>query len=178
VSAERQFCLRDTETGDLRRISTLLAIYLNDHLAGSTVGVELSRRAATENRGNAYGPFLERLANEIAEDRRALLRLMETMDIRTDHMKVAAAWSAEKLGRLKFNGRLRGYSPLSRVVELEGLRLGVTGKLAMWRALDNLGNVSGLRESADLPELIARAERQLSGLEDHRLRATAEALSQ
>ena len=36
----------------------LLAIYLNDHLAGATVGVELTLRAARENNGSELGDFL------------------------------------------------------------------------------------------------------------------------
>ena len=35
--------------------------------------------------------------------------------------KNAGAWALEKVGRLKLNGELTSYSPLSRVVELEGL---------------------------------------------------------
>ena len=35
-----------------------LAIYLNDHLAGSTAGVELARRTAHENDGSELGAFL------------------------------------------------------------------------------------------------------------------------
>ena len=46
--------------------------------------------------------------------------------------KSAGAWTAEKFGRLKPNGQLTGYSPLSRLVELEGLKLGITGKLGLW----------------------------------------------
>jgi hypothetical protein len=36
----------------------LLGIYLNDHLAGSNVGLELARRALRENRDNAVGRYL------------------------------------------------------------------------------------------------------------------------
>jgi hypothetical protein len=36
----------------------LLAIYLNDHLAGATIGVELALRAARENTGSELGDFL------------------------------------------------------------------------------------------------------------------------
>ena len=50
-------------------------------------------------------------------------------------MKPAVAWIAEKAGRLKLNGQIRGYSPLSRLVELEGLEVGVTGKRSLWQAL-------------------------------------------
>ena len=44
--------------------------------------------------------------------------------------KEAVAWVGEKIGRLKLNGQLRGYSPLSRVLELEALAVGVSGS---WR---------------------------------------------
>lgn len=155
----------------------LLAIYLNDHLAGATAGRELSRRAAANNRGTSFGPFLEDLARELHEDRESLLEIIRALGIRVDPLKVAGGWGAEKLGRLKLNGRLRGYSPLSRVVELEVLALGVHGKLAMWRALQTLEPLPVPLASARLPELAARAERQLIVLEEHRLRAVTEALA-
>lgn len=154
----------------------LLAIYLNDHLAGATAGRELSRRAAASNRGTSYGPFLEDLAREVQEDRGSLLAMMRALGIRVDPIKVAGGWGAEKLGRLKLNGRLRGYSPLSRVVEIEALALGVHAKLALWRALQTLEPLPAPLASAGLPELAARAERQMAGLEEHRLRAVTEAL--
>ena len=58
-----------------------LDIYLNDHLAGSMLGVELSRRAASENRGSEYAAFLERLCREIVEDRRTLEAVMRALDV-------------------------------------------------------------------------------------------------
>src|SRR3954453_5591793 len=112
-----------------------LSIYLNDHLAGATVGVELSKRAASTNEGNDYGAFLAELSHEIAEDRASLERLMERFDVKKDRVKTTGAFFGEKLGRLKPNAHLTSYSPLSRVVELEGLSLGVTGKLSLWRSL-------------------------------------------
>lgn len=153
----------------------LLHIYLNDHLAGSTVGVELVKRAATNNRGNEYGALLDRLASEIEEDRNTLRSLMQELGVRENHLKVAGAWSAEKLGRLKLNGRLVGYSPLSRVVELEGMMLGVTGKLGLWRALDALKPREPRLANVDLQALIARANRQQNELEEQRIRAARDA---
>jgi hypothetical protein len=79
------------------------------------------------------------------------------------------------VGRLKPNGRLLSYSPLSRVVELEGLTLGVTGKLGMWRALEQQQPEKPALAEFDLAELIARAGQQLEGLEVHRMRAAKEA---
>jgi len=153
----------------------LLTTYLNDHLAGATAGRELAKRSASSNRGSSYGSFLEALAAEIDEDRDSLSEIMRALDISVDHAKMIAGWGAEKLGRLKLNGRLLGYSPLSRVVELEALALGINGKLALWRTLDRLPRAGAELADFDLPELIRRAERQLEQLETHRLQAVTDA---
>jgi hypothetical protein len=153
----------------------LLAIYLNDHLAGATAGRELARRAAASNRGCEHGPFLEDLAEQIDRDRDSLLGLMGELDVGVDRVKVLGGWAAEKVGRLKLNGRLLSYSPLSRLLELEGLALGVRGKLSLWLALDQLRADEPRLNKTELGELIARAEAQLDGLEQHRLLAAREA---
>jgi hypothetical protein len=152
----------------------LLSIYLNDHLAGSTVGVELSKRARSANEGSSLGEWLAGLSREIEEDRATLERLMEKLGVRRDHLKSKGAWIAEKAGRLKLNGQLTGYSPLSRLVELESLHLGVNGKLDMWKAL---GRTLGAVDGFDFDQLAQRAERQAGEIEQHRLDAAAEALS-
>jgi hypothetical protein len=57
-----------------RRVSTLgvdgrlVAIHLDDRLAGSTGGVELARRAVGANCGTPSETPLERLAAELEED--------------------------------------------------------------------------------------------------------------
>ena len=150
---------------------TYLATYLNDHLAGSTVGLELAQRAAANNRSTTLGRALVQLARDIEEDRQALEDVMRRLDVGRDRLKVMASWSAEKLGRLKLNGELVSYSPLSRLEELEMLRLGVEGKLALWRTLRHgLADDPRLR-GVDLDGLIQRAGSQLRRLERHRLRA-------
>ena len=115
--------------------SKYLATYLNDHVLGATLGTELVRRAARENQGSELGEFLTGLAREIDDARDTLLALMRELGVKPDRLKVAAGWTGEKLGRLKPNAQLRGYSPLSPLVELEGLLIGIQGKLAMWRVL-------------------------------------------
>jgi hypothetical protein len=154
----------------------LLATYLNDHLAGATAGRELARRAASNNRGSPLGQFLVVLAQEIDEDRDALLALMGDLQVGTDRIKVLGGWAAEKVARLKPNGRLFSYSPLSRLLEVEGLTLGVRGKLALWQALELIQAGKPSLANADLASLSQRAERQLSELEQHRRAIVPEAL--
>jgi len=157
----------------------LLSIYLNDHLAGATAGRELARRAAGSNPEGELGSFLTRLAEEVEEDRQALISLMARLEVPEDRVKQVAGWGAEKAGRLKLNGRLIGYSPLSRVTELEALVLAVTGKLALWRALERLAESEPrIGQAIELPAYIARAEAQLAGLEPHRLEAVHDAFAQ
>jgi hypothetical protein len=155
----------------------LLGIYLNDHLAGSTVGVELVKRAAKENAGTDYGEPLARVAKEIEEDREALKRLMDALEVKQDHPKVMAAWVAEKLGRLKPNGQILGYSPLSRLVELETLALGITGKLSLWEALTEVHGDDPRIDLEELKSLSERAEEQRAEVWQLRQRAAREAFA-
>jgi len=155
--------------------SPFLAIYLNDHLAGSVVGIGLARRARASNEGTDLGRALAEVCAEIEADQATLRRLMEHLEVAESRVKPAGAWLAEKLGRLKLNGQVRGYSPLSRVVELEGLCTGVTGKRALWKAMERTfgSRLSGF----DFTALAARADSQCRRLEAHRLDAAQEAFS-
>jgi len=153
-----------------------LSIYLNDHLAGSTVGLDLARRAASENEGSSYGKVLNEVAEEIAEDREALIDVMDRLSVGHDRLKVAGAWAFEKLGRLKLNGSLLSYSPLSRLVEIEGLALGVEGKLSLWQSLKLTHGDDPRLRGVDFDTLIARARSQRRRLERQRRKAAQEAL--
>ncbi len=151
--------------------SELLPIYLNDHLAGATMGRELAWRAAGANRGSELGDFLSELASQIEADRALLKDVMARLDVSEDTLKVSAGWLAEKLGRLKLNGRLTEYSPLSRVVELESLAMGVRGKLCLWRTLAAAAPDEPRIADIDFVHLIERADAQLAGIDAHQTRA-------
>jgi hypothetical protein len=147
----------------------LLGTYLNDHMAGSTLGVELARRARDRNEGTPLGRFLMGIVEEIEADRDTLREIMDRLGVGQDRKKQAFSWAGEKLGRLKPNNRLFGYSPLSRVIELEGLSLGIEGKRCLWQGL-RVTDEPRLADF-DFEDLIERAARQRSGVEEHRLAA-------
>jgi hypothetical protein len=147
----------------------LLAIYLNDHLAGSTGGLELAKRTLGSNRGTQFEPALERLVGEIDEDRERLKEIMAVFGVGEDRLKTIGAFFLEKAGRLKLNGSWISYSPLSRLIELEGLAAGVTGKLALWVALQQVADRR--LERFDLPGLEQRARDQLELIQEQRREA-------
>ncbi|HEX8051221.1 MAG TPA: hypothetical protein VF504_07095, partial [Solirubrobacterales bacterium] len=153
----------------------LLAIYLNDHLAGATLGVELARRLRSSNKDDAeFGEPLAQICAEIEADRETLVRLMERLEVGRDPVKPVLAKVAERLGRLKLNGRIFGYSPLSRVLELEVLSGMVGGKMQLWNALEQSFGES--LDGFDFHDLAARADRQGQRLEDLHLAAAQRAL--
>ena len=155
----------------------LLGIYLNDHLAGAVAGSNLARRLAASEREWTKADVLDRMATELTEDRAALQDVMVAMDVPVRASKTWAAWTAERMGRLKLNGRVFRRSPLSRVLELEAMRLGVEGKAAGWRTL-RAGADADRRLDADrLDALIDRARAQIETLEQLRIAAAAEVFS-
>jgi hypothetical protein len=144
----------------------VLGVYLNDHLAGSTMGMELARRmAASAEHFPVSANVLWQLAADIAADRTALLEIMAALGVQVQGYKVFAAWVGEKAGRLKLNGRLLSRSPLSSLEETEILRLGVEGKGAGWRTLRLLAQRDRRLDTERLDELIARAAHQADLLE-------------
>jgi hypothetical protein len=157
-------------------VGELLGIYLNDHLAGATAGVELARRLRGSNEDDPeFGPTLAEVCAEIEADRETLKAAMDRLGVEQSKLKPLAATLGERLGRLKPNGQLRGYSPLSRLDELELLQIGVVGKRRLWRALEQ----TRAEELADfdLDALAERATGQLRRLEALHLKAAALALA-
>ena len=154
-----------------------LRIYLQDHLAGSTAGLELARRTRGANEGTEYGPPLAKIADEIEADRRMLQGIMEDLGFGGDRLKIAGAWALEKAGRLKLNGELTSYSPLSRLVELEGLLTGITGKKGLWVSLLELAPSEPRLDADVLGRLRDRAEEQRTTVEELREKAAREAFA-
>lgn len=151
----------------------LLRIYLNDHFAGSVAGFELAKRTQANNEGTPLGDYLVGFMQEVREEQATLETLLDSIEATPDRLKQMAAWIAEKAGRLKLNGQITGYSDLSRLLELEGLCLGVEGKVSLWRSLKQVAGHHPMLAVTELDDLIARAETQREKLEEFRLGAAA-----
>jgi hypothetical protein len=153
----------------------LLGIYLNDQLALGVAWRELARRSARNNRGTDVGAALDRVAAAISEDVATFQDIMRQLRVRVNPVKPGLAWLGERIGRLKLNGRLRGYSPLSRFVELEFLTMGINGKKQLWATLRDLAGLATRLPGTDFDALVRRAEDQRAELEPFRARAGTEA---
>jgi len=152
-------------------VTVLLAIYLQDHHAAGVAGARVARRVASSVPSDRPEADLSRVAEEIAEDLATLESIMRTLGMKPNGIKDAIARSGERLGRLKPNGRFRQRSPLSDVLELEMLLVGITGKQALWVTLRNATTLP----TEELDRLIKRAEDQKRSVESARKAAARRA---
>jgi len=152
-----------------------LKTYLNDHLAGSVMAIELAERTIRENEGGPVAARLSPLVKEIREDQTVLKGLIERLGTGESSLKKAGAWLAEKAGRVKLGGTDEP-GELSRLEVLEILTTGVHGKRAMWRALRAVAERHEELRGLDLDLLERRAVEQHDELEAMRLEAAKAAL--
>ncbi|MFS0705763.1 hypothetical protein AB6N23_14715 [Cellulomonas sp. 179-A 9B4 NHS] len=129
---------------------TLLATYVEDHVAGATAVISrLERLSRVEEIGDMREP-LGRLAAELREERATHMATARDLELSLSRLKRVGAVLGEHVARLKPNGRVGGRSPMSLVLELEIIRSGLEGKRMGWVTL---------REHADALELdVARLE--------------------
>jgi len=151
-----------------------LAIYLKDHHAAGSAGARLAARLAQNVSPEVEArDELARVAREVQEDLYTLERVMMAEKVRPNAAKDTLAKGFELLGRFKPNGRLTGRAPLSDVIELETLLVGITGKAALWRSLSE----GGTQAKVDLDELLSRAEAQQAIVSRYRDRAASRAFA-
>ena len=155
----------------------LLGVYLNDHLAGSTAGLELAEKLRDNNQGTELGKVMAALHHDIDQDRAALEEVMARLDVDRHPVKEAAGWMLERLSRLRLNPLLTGSAELTRLLETEALSLGIEGKLRMWAALKEASVRDERLAGTDYDRLIERASSQRRTLEPHRLAAALQSFS-
>lgn len=139
--------------------------YLNDHRAGATAGTALVRRIWRSNRRTEWGPTMEEVAGAIEHDVVVLDEVRAAAGVTGGDLKRVAALLTERAGRLKPNGHLLTYSPLSRVLELETLMSAIRGKQGLWAALHAAASSHPEWSDFDFAALEKRASEQLEALE-------------
>ena len=145
-----------------------LESYLNDHVAGSVAAIELLDHLVESAGDSGTRRFFEEIRTEVTEDQATLRGILSGLGADESGLRKAGAWLTEKVARakLRLEGPARG--SVHELEALEGLALGILGKLALWRALAVAGGIHALR-GVDLGELQRRAETQHARIESRRL---------
>jgi len=153
-----------------------LAIYLNDHLAGSIAAIEAIDHLVETYRGKPIAAFCKELRDQITADQYELREIMRALDVKESSVRKAGAWIAEKFARLKLQPEGEGSGDPGLFLALEALVLGITGKQILWRALATLPESWSQLRRFDFARLQARAIEQAERVDAKRLEAAREAL--
>jgi hypothetical protein len=153
-----------------------LGVYLTDHLAGATAGVDLAQKIAEAAGDTPLGAVMAELAADIEADRNLLHDLVDRLDLKEHSVKQAAGWMVEKLTRLGLNRAVLGSEPLARLLEMETLAMGIQGKRCLWESLKMVAGSDPNLSALDYDGLIARAHDQQNRLAAQRRLIAAPAL--
>jgi hypothetical protein len=151
------------------------AVYLNDHLAGSSTALWTTARLAATHRDDAIGQFLSTFRHQLVDERNAIRSLLERLPAQESVVKrtigvvgAALIWTRAALP-------LPG-TP-SMLEDLESLAIGVWGKRLLWGTLARVAAADDRFADIDVERLARLAEdqeRELVRLRDEAIRITLE----
>ena len=150
---------------------SLLAAYLNDHLAGSVFATDLGEHCKSKHADAALAASLGEPLREIEQDRAVLEEIIGCIGSKPSTVKQASAWISEKIGRLGLRATQEHKVAFVRMQELEALLIGVRGKLALWDVLEPLSAADARLAGFRWEELKRRAEDQMARLNRWRIEA-------
>jgi hypothetical protein len=146
-----------------------LRTYLNDHLAGSVVALELLDHLAHLHQDADGKRFFTSLHADVEEDQKVLQEVLYKVGGKESTVRKGAAWLSEKIGQAKLRLDDPGDGQLRVLEALETLGLGIQGKLALWRALAAVADRVAQLEGVDFVLLEQRAMQQYQRVETQRV---------
>jgi hypothetical protein len=154
-----------------------LAVYLNDHLAGSVAIIDLLAHVGAAHGGTDIGRFAVELRGDIVADQGELQSLMARLQIGQSVPRKAAGWIAERVTQLKLWLDDPGGGPLRLLEALDAVAVGIEGKRALWRGLAAAAAAAPRLRELDYERLAVRAEDQQRRVEAVRLDAARAAFA-
>ncbi len=154
-----------------------LATYLNDHLAGSEVVLELLEHLERSLPDTPAARFAAGLRVDIEADRRELEALMGRLQIAASRTRTAAAWLAAKGTELKLRLDDSAGGALRRLEVFDAVSVGIEGKRLLWRALAAAAEGRPDLRGIDYVRLERAAEDQRRRVERARLEAATAAFA-
>jgi hypothetical protein len=148
-------------------MSEPLVTYLNDHLGGAQIAIQLLEGRRDRHNNQRFRGFARLLLPEIEADDRTLRTIAEKIDAGTGVAKQVGGWLLEKVSRLKLGHT--GSTDFEMFESLELLALGIHGKLCLWKALQAASRRDPRLREYNFAEFIGRAEQQYNKVESQRL---------
>src|ERR1700758_5003052 len=144
-------------------MSDPLITYLNDHLGGAQIALQVLKEMRDQHDDQRFRQFASELLPEIESDDGTLRSIVGEIESSPSAVKQAGGWILEKLARLKLGHT--GSTDFRLFEALELLAVGIQGKLCLWKALDAACGSDPRFRRRDFKELSNRAEKQYEQVE-------------
>lgn len=148
-------------------MSEPLVTYVNDHLGGAQIAIQLLEAMRDQQENERFREFARSLLPEIQADDGTLHSIAENIDASPGVAKQVGGWLLEKVSRLKLGHT--GSTDFEMFESLELLALGIQGKLSLWKALQAASRLDSRLREYDFGDLINRAHQQFDKVENQRL---------
>jgi hypothetical protein len=156
-------------------MSEPLVAYLNDHLGGAEIAVQVLEAMRDQNDDPRFREFAGVLLPEIQADDAKLRSIAEKIGPGPSAIKQAGGWLLEKLARFKLGHT--GSSNFDMFESLELLVVGIHGKRCLWKALQVASRLDSRLREYDFEVLVSRAQQQYDKVESERLNLAQTVLS-
>jgi hypothetical protein len=148
-------------------MSEPLVTYLNDHLGGAQIAIQLLKAMRDQHDDQRFREFASLLLPEIEADDLTLRSISEKVHASPGVAKQVGGWFLERASRLKLGHT--GSTNFEMFESLELLALGIQGKLSLWKALQAGSRLDSRLRDYNFVELISRAQQQHEKVEGQRL---------
>jgi hypothetical protein len=156
-------------------MSDPLVAYLNDHLGGAEIAVQVLQAMRDQHDNPRFREFAGVLLPEIQADDAKLRSIAEKIGPGPSAIKQAGGWLLEKLARFKLGHT--GSSNFEMFESLELLAVGIHGKQCLWKALQVASRLDSRLREYDFEVLDSRAQQQYDKVESERLNLAQTVLS-
>jgi hypothetical protein len=156
-------------------MSDALVTYINDHLGGAQMAVQLLEAMRNQNDEQEFRQFASVLLPEIEADDQTLRHIAEGIGPGPNAMKTVGGWLVEKASRIKLGHS--GSTTFELFESLELLALGIQGKLSLWTALQAASVTDARLQKHDFETLQRRAQEQYAAVESQRIKLASVVLS-
>jgi len=154
-----------------------LATYLCDHFAGSEAALELMDDIATSYAHSAAAVVVAGIRPELLFERAVLRKLLDDLDASPSTTRRIFGWLAEKFAERKLRADDPDTANFRLLESLEILSLGISGKIALWYALERCRDVEPAVATLNFQQLLSMAHRQRERVESVRTDAARAAFS-
>ena len=148
-------------------MSDPLVTYVNDHLGGARIAVELLEAMRDQHDDKNFRDLATVLLLAIQADDHTLRAIAGKIGTGPSAIKEVGGWIVEKAARLKLGHT--GSTDFALFESLELLAIGIHGKLCLWKALQVASAADSRLHGFDFETLISRAQQQYDRVERNRL---------